>query len=161
MHWNGRGWQTTSTPRIRLPKGEAPVISGLVAFGPKNAWWSYTPETSDFKVRPGSAMPHWNGKRWTSVRLPAAASGAGLAAQDGHGGLWLQSILPGSGPLVTVAFHYTGAGRWTREVPPIPSGFNSTDLDMFWIPHSRSLWAIGYAHASSDVIEAVTERYTP
>jgi hypothetical protein len=46
-------------------------------------------------------------------------------------------------------------------VLPIPAGYNSTNLALFWIPHSQSVWAVGFAHASNESQTGLVERYTP
>jgi hypothetical protein len=162
MHWDGHRWQTLSTPRIRVARKEQVLVNGAVAIGQKNFWWSYSVLTTSGKVRPGGRMLHWNGRKWREVKLPTATQlfGTAVAAEDGAGGVWLTSITGNSSAPVTVAYHYSAAGHWSRDVPPIPAGFNSTSLSLFWIPHTRSLWGVGSAHASStNAEEGIVERY--
>ncbi len=163
MHWDGKTWQTMSTPRIRVGKGEQVLVNGAVATSPKNLFWSYALTTTAGKeLRWGGKMLHWNGRKWTEVKLPTAAAlfPSAVAAQDGDGGVWVTSTGGNSSAPVTVAYHYSAAGRWTRDVLPIPAGFNSTSLNLFWIPHTRSLWAVGFAHASTNAEVGIVERYT-
>jgi hypothetical protein len=73
-------------------------------------------------------------------------------------------LAPFQGPSdapVTVAYHYSSAMRRTKSVLPVPAGFNSTNLSLYWIPRSRSVWAIGIAHASDDEQTGLAERYMP
>jgi hypothetical protein len=158
MHWNGRAWQTLPTPRIRLPRGEGESVVAAAATGPNSVWWVERPVTATYRTKPGTRLLHWNGKRWSSVRAPA---GTQDLTQDGRGGIWLGAIQgPGAAP-VTVAYHYSAALHSTKRVLPIPAGYNSAWLSLFWTPHSRSVWAIGYARASNSSTIGLVERYTP
>src|SRR5262249_20589139 len=146
------------TPRIRLPRGEGETVVAAAATGPDNVWWIERPVTTKYQEKPGTRLLHWNGKRWSSVPAPP---GTQDLAQDGHGGVWLGPTQgPGAAP-VAVAYHYTAALHSTRRVLPIPAGYNSTGLGLSWSPHSRVIWAIGYAHASNDSEIGLVERYTP
>jgi len=162
MHWNGKQWQTLATPRIRVGKGEQALVNGVVALGPKNFWWSYVLLASSGQARPGGQMLHWNGRRWSQVRVPTAGVqvGGGVITEDGDGGVWLEMTATKDGVATTLAYHYSAAGRWSHSVLPIPKGYNSTSLSLFWIPHSRSVWAVGYAHASTNAQVGIIERYT-
>jgi hypothetical protein len=158
MHWNGRVWRTLPTPRVRLPKGEGETVLAVAATGPGNVWWVERPVTTKYQGKPGTRLLHWNGKRWSSVPAP---SGTQYLAQDGHGGVWLGAAQGPSAAPVTVTYHYTAALHPTRRVLPIPAGYNSTALSLSWIPHSRSVWALGFAHASNDAQTGLVESYTP
>jgi hypothetical protein len=158
MHWSGRKWRTLATPRIRLPRGEGEQVIAVAAAGPDDVWWVEQPVTTKYQDRPGTRLLHWNGARWSSV---AAPPGAEDLTQDGNGGVWLGAFQGPSEALVTVAYHYSAALRRTKSVLPVPTGFNSTSLGLFWIPHSRSVWAIGIAHASDNAETGLAERYTP
>jgi hypothetical protein len=164
MHWNGKAWQTLATPRIKLPKGEGEEAVGVAAIGPRNLWWVEQPETAKYQRKPGTRLLHWNGKRWSSIRVPAGTQAPSVTqamTQDGHGGVWLEVIQGPSAAPVTVAYHYTAALHSTKRVLPIPAGYNSTNLALFWIPHSRSVWAVGFAHASNESQTGLVERYNP
>jgi hypothetical protein len=88
-HWNGKTW--TAVPFPSAPKAAHQVISDFrgLAVGSKNDVW-----TTGFAELVTSTfwMLHWNGKKWSELRVPYAIDSMDylpryLISADGHGGV--------------------------------------------------------------------------
>ena len=77
LHWTGRRWLAVPSPS---PGKAGNYLDAVTAVSPSDAWavGNYCPTTSSCG---GSAllghplMLHWNGRRWSLVRLPAFCAG--------------------------------------------------------------------------------------
>jgi hypothetical protein len=130
VHFNGRSWSPVT----------AKALSGLQftdirAFGRNDVWAS---AIAAGRISP-AWLVHFNGARWTRVKLPWTVDPVSVAA-DGHGGLWL-SALGLAGP--PYAVHLSASGRWSRT--PISTFLFGLAL----IPGTTSLWGVGGANTKT------------
>jgi hypothetical protein len=154
MHWNGRSWRTIRFPSIRPPAGWLEFGQLQVALGPRNVWGSYTFAKSGCCKAGG--LLHWDGRKWHRIRLPASPFYfVGNMVTDGRGGLWLE----GGPGLRGWLYNYSG-GRWSRFSIPTLNGQQLSNLELTWIPHTRSLWATAIVVTNGgSVSEAVILKY--
>jgi hypothetical protein len=61
----------------------------------------------------------------------------------------------------SVAYHYAPGHGWTKAVLPIPSGYLSSIMSLWGVPHSRAVWAIGTVHAGNGAQLGLADRYAP
>jgi hypothetical protein len=114
------------------------------ALGPHDIWWSYQAASEQNGVPGTRALVHWDGEHWTAIAVPAAIVAIEDMTQDGHGGIWLIAATAGSPDSGQRWFHYND-GRWSSQPVPAPKGYNDALFGMAWIPHTRSLCAVGEA----------------
>lgn len=112
-HYNGRSWAKVPVPAA------GPTVSAL---SPTDIWGLGTvPRHQNTYV-----LVHWNGRRWTAVRLPKETSDAfeGPMLALGPANAWVARQVeakPG-GPIATVALLNWNGRRWHTVKPPIPGG---------------------------------------
>jgi hypothetical protein len=157
MHWNGQRWRTVAIPVTRLGLSQPGAVQGLAVLGPRDVWAGF-PVSSPAGHTTGYLV-HWNGRKWSRVRTPSGAfnvPGGAPAAQDGHGGLWLQGF--GPAPADTPRMYHYSHGNWTTYSAPLPASVQLAELA--WIPGTRSVWAAGQdVGAADDTIRAVIAKY--
>jgi len=137
-HWTGR-WKTIPVPARLLPAGASVDYAWVVSDSARGAF-----VVAGISARPGWVLLLWTGSTWVKIATPAAADFIGPIARDGHGGLWVASVPPGTCPgtacdTVTM-LHRTATGTWTRTVVKVA---NLGLTDMRLIPGTRSVWASG------------------
>jgi len=164
MHWDGRSWRTVRVP-FSVPFGKRyELFRSAAAADPGGFWWAYVagPPAGSGET---TGLLHWDGTRWQAITIPLIARDFSQMVPDGHGGVWLTADGGTIRHPAEYAYHY-GYGRWTRQVVPTPRGFNETMFGMAWIPHTRSVWAVGEAdrdhlkgHENGNV--GVIARYGP
>jgi hypothetical protein len=158
MHWNGYRWNSVSIPQPAPLAGDFWTPRGIAAIGPENIWVLDTPAGS-LNGEPGptgTALLHWNGKKWTTVTNTSYTFES--FALDGSGGLWLPGVDANSD--VTIA-HYSG-GKWSYQSPPTESGYTDSGINFAWIPGTKSLWGIAVlTPVSSGSDEDAIVKYVP
>jgi hypothetical protein len=89
---------------------------------------------------------HWNGHRWSKVRMPTGRTGY-LFAGDGHGGLWVSGF--GRAPAYKQTFlHRTSAGRWSAFGVPLRNGESPGNVsELSLIPGTTSLVGVGNVYS--------------
>jgi hypothetical protein len=138
LHWNGRSWRPV-TIQPRRPNGG--TVSTILAVGPDNVWVGGSRQQQ--KGGSDELAQHWNGKTWTTINPPGAATDQDYyttsMTPDGHGGIWLlgstfASPIPGAARV----WDYNG-GRWSA-----PAELSSRLLvwSIVAVPHSSSVWGI-------------------
>lgn len=155
MRWDGRSWRTVKLPKPSLGPGVFMSPGAVLAVGPRDVWASAV-LGKDEGVWPGPVLWHWNGKRWTLVRINAPKDAVYQMASDGAGGLWIVSshVSPSAALL-----HYSH-GRVTREAAPVGSAENAQIMSVALIPGTRSVWGVGILDAEDSWAAAVF-RYDP
>lgn len=137
-HWTGR-WATVRLPGRLLPAGARVDYAWVVSDGGRGAFVA-----AGISARPGWVLLLWTGSTWVKVATPAAADVIGPIARDGHGGLWVASVPPGTCPAAgcdtVTMLHRHGAGTWSRTVVKV-ANLGLTDVRL--IPGTTSLWASG------------------
>ncbi|MFF3617311.1 hypothetical protein [Streptomyces sp. NPDC002580] len=125
VRWDGRRWREIPSPPGRV----AERYQDAAVFAPDDVWMLAGPATAPGRW-PAEARTiwHWNGVRWTGVRLPAVATAiAGQAPDD----IWAVGSTPGKEVFDVrrpepAAMHYDGhAWRLTSFPhfdPPAPAG---------------------------------------
>ena len=121
LHWNGRSWQRLAQPGSGL--GYYNSVQGVRVVSATSAWvvgWDKLGPNEDERRLPLAL--HWNGRRWTTTRMPAGrgeldnvtvADGQVLASGDTFspdqtsygldllrwtGRAWVHEAVPASGP---------------------------------------------------------------
>jgi hypothetical protein len=138
LHWNGRSWRPV-TIQPRRPNGG--TMTTILGVGPDNVWVGGSRQQP--KGGSDELVQHWNGKTWTTVSPPAAATDQDFYSTsmtpDGNGGIWLlgstyASPIPGPARV----WDYRG-GTWSA-----PAELSSRLLvwSIASVPHSSSVWGI-------------------
>ena len=118
MHWNGRAWKRTATPRVR---GDA-RLNGIAAMSSSDVWavgWDQN----------GALVMHWNGRAWSLVDLPSfvgpppfVGSNTSLSAVDGSSphDVWAVGGVGGENFGASFSLHWDGRSwkQMTALSPP-------------------------------------------
>jgi hypothetical protein len=143
-HWTGTKWQAISLAGLHLAKNTAldPFGVGIYAAASNNVWIaSDLLGDAEQQPIPGGVLGHWNGKTWTSVKVPTTIYASGAVTSDGHGGVWLAATLNAAGTK-TVVEHYS-AGKWSYQVVTPPAGYTLAINALESIPGTQSVWGVG------------------
>jgi hypothetical protein len=140
MAFNGKKWRTVPLPP--LPSSLVYTGSGhIAAASPSNVWLEI--ERSSGVADSTPYLLHWTGSKWTSIKIPYGLDDMGRApvAQDGHGGVWLTlENIKDPAHQKTFLLHYLN-GKWTRIPVPVTKAYEVLgNVNLTWIPGSRSLW---------------------
>jgi hypothetical protein len=69
--WNGSGWQVVPDPA--LPQSTTTSLQALSCASARDCWatgdWLYQPNPKKPPIRGGALGYHWNGARWTAVKI--------------------------------------------------------------------------------------------
>jgi hypothetical protein len=137
-HWNGQSWRTLKFPPTPLPPGVSTDPGGIVALSARDVWADLGLST-DTNTYPGIILLHWNGKRWTRVKVPYATSLVGDITGNGRSGIWI--FAAGPAPSLLTYLYNLRKGRWARQQVPAKRD-NFTALGEFsWAQGADSGWA--------------------
>jgi hypothetical protein len=138
--WTRGKWRLLNFPRLRLPKGVFVTFPEVAALGSANVWVDFSLQKG-MGAYPGAILLHYNGRKWTQVRVPYKSTFAltNLAA-DGHGGIWIAATTD-SGQHQYV--YHLLAGRWSREQMPSARGDETQVEAIAERPGATQAWAAG------------------
>jgi hypothetical protein len=81
LHWNGRRWSRVATPQAGCTKlGDISSLADAICTSAQNCWavGEYGTEVGRSATKVLNLVLHWNGKRWSRVRVPnPAGTGTG------------------------------------------------------------------------------------
>lgn len=86
VRYNGRTWQRSPLPAIKLPKNGYLVPDSGFAVSSNHSIWA------SVGIEPGgsrSYLLHFNGNSWQSIAVPAHPEEVQDVASDGAGGVWV------------------------------------------------------------------------
>lgn len=136
----GTGWRVVpgaDLPCRHWPDGESSAsINDVVALGPADVW---TAGLCVVGKTTTAVISHWNGRRWGSQRLPAAAGPARpyLIAGTADDDMWAVSGLTTSPLTANVAFRWDGS-QWKNQSQGLP-GYQ---FDVIAASAAAGTWAI-------------------
>jgi hypothetical protein len=139
LHWNGTRWSLTTSPLV----ADSDHLEDVTATSPDNAWADGLTCSITFGCPSGAMIVHWNGKTWSSQKLPATR-GLGLiaiAAASARDGWAFGRIFNGGDTFTPVALRWTGS-RWATASPParlVPNGA----LESGAVTAPDDVWAVG------------------
>jgi hypothetical protein len=138
LHWHGGRWH----PVPGLPASlRNRSLGAVLARSDQNVWVGGVVRNSQNGTT--EAVGHWNGHRWTVVKLRAAATAAPFRIDamvtDGSGGIWALGN-GGSSRL----WHQTG-GRWHGPVEPKLASRPSGLVSLAAV--AKSVWGVGIVRA--------------
>ena len=161
VHWNGRGWALVRSGVVHWDSAGQPVTVGGTS---DRDIWLLTVNADGKAV-----VEHWNGARFSQVRLPLPAGTKG-ALLDGVSAVsrtdaWAVGYsAPTSGPAVTLVEHWNGRA-WSVVPSPDPATQGTQVLgseDLLYAVSARrdEAWAVGnYFNAALDGQSTLTERW--
>ncbi|WP_147312254.1 hypothetical protein [Thermomonospora umbrina] len=133
-HWNGKRWRVILGPKVPLREGLGFLFTDVVGYGPKNVRMTGTIKSMGEGSHRGGLLAHWNGSRWTHLRVNEK-QGLEKLAVDGRGGLW---ALSGSHRSLL----HIAKGKVDRRYTPQVGGKGQA-FGLTHIPGTTSLWAVG------------------
>ena len=139
LHWNGADWSKSASPMV----GQREQLEDVTAVSPDNAWADGLICTTNGACPGGAVMVHWNGKAWSSQKLPATP-GLGLVAVAATSARdpWAFGRTFVDGTFTAVALRWTGS-RWATASPParlVPNGA----LESGAVTSPDDVWAVGF-----------------
>jgi hypothetical protein len=146
-HWDGSAWSIVHTPNPQPDFGAGnpvnSVLTGVAAFGPDDVW--AVGESSDVNSlgsRP--LVEHWDGTRWTAVRVPHPGqfgrlrSISGVSADD----IWAVGDRESVGNQVSLIEHFNGT-TWSKVSSPNVGPFVNT-FTRVSATSATDVWAVGF-----------------
>ena len=119
---------------------------GTRAFSRNDIWVTALAGTGTSNL--SAWLVHFNGARWTRMRLPWKVNPEGFAA-DGQGGLWLTAEGLNGQAGQAYVLHRTASGRWTR------TSISARLIGVALIPGTASLWGVGWAMTKTGADAAI------
>jgi hypothetical protein len=140
-HFNGHGWKTEKAP----PGGAA--ISAVSSLSPTDIWavLGRLPLVSTRSAVTGNAVVHWNGYRWSTLRLPQAftdsASLTSVLALSDHD-LWIGGGIMNDQNGQTEAVANWNGDRWVAT--PLPASPSAVEYQLISMvaDGSGGIWAV-------------------
>lgn len=137
MRWNGTRWTSVPTPRYTAPSNGEVSLSSIVSLSPKDAW---AVGTITWQVEDGEEhrpiAQHWNGTKWSKVKVPDYKFGLGGLAADGRGGLWMKA---GDWS----ALIHLQSAKWTKVPQPSPPSSTTLMEQMANVPGTSTMLGVG------------------
>ena len=160
LHWHGGHWHAVPGLPASL---RSRSLGAILARSDQNVWVGGA-------VRNGQngtteAVGHWNGHRWTVVKLRAAATAApfrvGAMVTDGSGGIWALGLCtaskcPNGGG--SRLWHKTG-GRWHGPVEPKLASRPSVLVSLAAV--AKSVWGVGLVRAGKNSANGLIALWGP
>ena len=147
----GTGWRVVPSPDLPCSHwhgGESSAsIDGVAALGPSDVWTAGSCVVGETTA---GVISHWDGRRWSSLRLPRGARSTPVAASPGAGGnviagtadddMWAVGGGSSNSPPQNgnIAFHWDG-GQWTDQSQGLPGGGG---FDAIAASAAAGTWAI-------------------
>jgi hypothetical protein len=160
VHWHGGRWH-------RVPGLPASLrnrsLGAVLARSDHNVWVGGAIRNSQQGTT--EALGHWNGHRWTVVKLRAAATAApfriGAIVTDGSGSIWALGLCtatkcPHEG--ASRLWHQTG-GRWHRPVEPRLATRPSALVSLAAV--AKSVWGVGIVPAGRNSANGLIALWGP
>jgi hypothetical protein len=156
LHWNGKRWSWVHVPNLAgTSSGDDNQLVALGCGATTSCWgagyYGQNEPTQTFR----NGMLHWNGKKWTTVKVPNPGGTAmgetnfifGVTC-DGSGNCWAVGEYRNShGSVVNEALHWNGK-RWYLVGTPNPAGSGFLNLNTLYAVRctsSANCWAVGGA----------------
>jgi hypothetical protein len=159
-HWTGRAWQVRPFPALGLPAGAFPAGASVVSAGSGGV---FVAVQFDEPSQDGGVLLHWDGARWTSLKLPvqlSLGSRLGPLARDGRGGLWVASIPSSGNPDDDyVMLHRSADGVWSQATVALNCPGCLFLDSMRLIPGTASVWAGGLVGGEDGTTTPVMIRF--
>lgn len=157
LRWNGRRWALVATPG---PGGGNTAsfseLLGVRCPSASDCWAVGTYAKSSSAAAPGlNQMLHWNGRNWTTVRVPNPAGTADGASNLLRGAsctsavnCWAVGFATRSvtAPTLNEALHWNGR-KWATVTVPEPAGTaigDTNSLSGVFCSLPGNCWAVGY-----------------
>jgi hypothetical protein len=160
VHWSGGHWHKVVSLPAALRNGS---LGGVLARSDKNVWVGGAVRNS--KKGTTEAVGHWNGHRWTVVKLRAVASAAhyhvASMVTDGVGGIWALGLCEGAkcaNGTSSRLWHET-AGHWSLPVKPKFSSKPHVLLSL--APAVHSVWGVGLVKTSTTGVAGLIALWGP
>jgi len=146
MLFNGKTWRSTPLPGLGLTATDTAIATGITAANPKNGWADGMIVSTQGEAKPPLKpfLLHWNGTKWSMVKVPyTGLQATGAIANDNQGGVWMGATAPAtaSGGVRGYILHYRD-GKWTKVIAPAQSGLLAQPYAMAWIRGTKSVWGI-------------------
>jgi hypothetical protein len=139
LHWNGARWSKSASPAV----GTRESLSDVTAISPDNAWADGLTCSPNTGCPGGAVIVHWNGRKWSSQKLPAMSE-LGLFAITASSArdVWaFGRNYNGGNSFTAIALRWTGT-RWATASPPARLVRNGV-LDSGAAISSGDVWAVG------------------
>lgn len=139
LHWNGARWSKSPSPGV----GTRETLSDVTATSPDNAWADGMTCGPTTGCPGGAVIVHWNGRRWTSQKLPAMSKlGLFAITASSAGDVWaFGRNYNGGDSFTAIALRWTGT-RWAAASPPARLVRNGA-LDSGAATSPGDVWAVG------------------
>ena len=160
LHWHGGGWHRVPGLPASLRNSS---LGAVLARSDHNVWVGGAVRNSQRGTT--EAVGHWNGHRWTVVKLRAAATAApfriGAMVTDGSGGIWALGLCtatkcPNGG--ASRLWHHTG-GRWHGPVEPKLAARPSVLVSLAAV--AKSVWGVGLVRAGKSSANGLIALWGP
>ena len=160
VHWSGGHWHKVVSLPAALRNGS---LGAVLARSDQNVWVGGAVRNS--KNGTTETVGHWNGHRWTVVKLRAAASTAHFHVVsmviDGVGGIWALGFCQSTGcsnGSSSRLWHET-AGHWSLPVKPKLSSKPHVLVSL--APAEHSVWGVGLVKTSSTGVDGLIALWGP
>jgi hypothetical protein len=146
MLFNGKTWRSTPLPGLGLTATDTAIATGITAANPKNGWADGMIVSTEGEAKPPLKpfLLHWNGTKWSVVKVPyTGLQATGAIANDNQGGVWMGATAPAtaSGGVRGYILHYRD-GKWTKVTAPAQPGLLAQPYALAWIRGTKSVWGI-------------------
>jgi len=147
MLFNGKTWRSTPLPSLGLNATDTAIPTGIAAANPKTGWADGMIVTTQGATKPPLKpfLLHWNGTKWSSVKVPyTGLQATGAIAEDNQGGVWIGATTTAlaSGGVRGYILHYLN-GKWTKQAAPAQRGLLAQPTVFAWIRGTKSVRGIG------------------
>ncbi len=151
-HWNGARWSIIQSPNPGWPQS---ILNGLAALSADDIWAVGASYRSS--MYPDLTLAeHWDGTKWSIIPTPnnATANNNGLAGVTAiaTSDVWAVGYSPNTYPVQgqTLIEHWNGK-QWNIVGSPSPAQTSNNYLiSVTHIPHSSTVWSVGYEGYNSD-----------
>lgn len=149
LHWNGSAWRLVPTPN---PGGTGrggrwSILNDVACASARNCWavGSYQALRTA-----GNVVLHWNGTRWTRVRIPRPGTGEdtlySVACADARHCFAVGQYAQPSGAVLNQVFRWNGS-TWQKQTTPNPGGSTGSlaanYLTSVQCISAANCWAVG------------------
>jgi hypothetical protein len=160
VHWHGGRWHSVPGLPASLRNRS---LGAVLARSDQNVWVGGAVRNSQNGTT--EAVGHWNGHRWTVVKLRAAATTAdfriGAMVTDGSGGIWALGLCAATkcpNGAASRLWHETG-GRWHGPVEPKLASRPSVLVSLAAV--AKSVWGVGIVRAGKNSANGLIALWGP